>query len=272
MRLRDSSRLSVQVNGEDRPIVRGRVGINGTDHEVILPNTASDNPHSGGYDTTEAPVSEFTHLWALDEASAPFVDQIGSADLTLGSETVTTQQQGVFGNDATVEVDETGFIEHQTGNIAVDLSQSFSMGVWLNHQASADFQAAFMLCDPANNEALGIGTNGGRDGFGDHPNPKILSYDRTPGTGPTLYEYGTWHMYTMRYDADTNTAQLFFDDEAEYSIEPQSGPDWIPGLDTILMGFRTFGNEYRYPGFISWPWMMQGYITDSEIQTLYEAV
>jgi len=220
------------------------------------------------YDVEETPISSFDHFWDFS-AEDPLDDKIGEAHLEVASNEVEVGTNGIFEDDA-ITVDEDGYVRHKNEGLTVDVTGSFSMGAWLNHEETGDYSAAMLLINEEEDEALGIGPNSGSDGD-DQPLPKVLSVANTAGSGDTFYEYGDWHFHVLRYDVDENEAELYFDGEFEYSVEPDDGRDWIPDLDAIVLGFRPVGSsDYHYLGRIAYPWVADGLISESTIQTLLE--
>ena len=221
------------------------------------------------YDAEEAPISSFDHFWDFS-AEDPLDDRIGEAHLEIASSEVEVGTGGLFGNDA-ITLDEDGYVRHKNGELTVDVTGSFSMGAWLNHEETKDYSAAMLLVSVEEDEAFGIGPNSGRDGD-DQPLPKVLSVGNTGGSGETFYEYGDWHFHVLRYDAEENEAELYFDGELDYSVEPDDGGDWIADLDAIVLGFRPVGNsDYQYLGRIAYPWVTEGVISESIVRALFEA-
>jgi hypothetical protein len=216
-----------------------------------------------GYDVNEEPIASFDHFWDFG-ADDPFEDRIGGAHLEVGSEEVQV------GEDA-ITVDGDGYVRHVDGGLSVETGESFSMGVWLNHQETGDYQAALMFHDAENAEAFGIGLNGGADGV-NRPFPKVLSVNRTPGSGSTGYEYGDWHLHVVRYRSESGEAELWLDAELDYSVVVEGHGRWMPDVgDEIVAGFRPASrSDYPYAGSIAYPWVTTGVISEEEIRTLYE--
>ena len=225
-------------------------------------------PHRGGYDPASPPVDGFAHLWSPGDRDSPFVDRIGEADFTVGSDSVTPGASGVFGDDA-VRYDESGYLIYR-GDVDIETDESFSMGAWISHAQTGDYGAVLLLQNEDDGEALGIGVNAGRDV--NRPYPKVLSVDRTNGWGSTGYSNGQWHLHVLRYDADSGTAELWFDGELDYEVAVDNADGWVPALadGEIVSGFRPVASrDYPFAGRIAWPWVAQGLIDPADIQLLY---
>lgn len=270
---------NVGVDGSEYPLVSGEVNIGGENYPITLIESLidgeeirisiSDNPHADGYDTNHWPVNQFSHYWDFG-SSEPLDDEIGTADFEVGAEEVSIGEDGIFGNDA-IEVDQPGYIEHMDGELDIDTTQDFSMGVWINHEFTGDYQTALLFHSFSPSEAFGIGPNGGRDVS--NPFPKVLSVNRTNDWGNTAYEFGDWHLHIVRYFSDTETADLYFDAEFDYSKDVDSPDEWIGEVaDELVMGYRPVtSTDYFYLGSLAHPWLMQGTISESAMEELYNA-
>ncbi len=263
MRVKDSFIGSVRVLGDRRKIKRGRVTIDETDHDLIIPTP--------GYDPDESPFDEFDHLWPMQDESLPIEDVNGNLDLTATTgNDPTLREDGIY-DDHSIWFDATDHLENR--DVSFDTTEPFSMGIWLNHEYGGDYIAGMTLQHTeTTSEALGIASSGGNDGLNE-PFPKILSVANTPGHGVTAYHFNTWNFYVVRYDPGEHLAEMFFNGEFDYDIVPDDDPDWVALLDEIEFGFREpAGSDYPYTGYMAWAWLTSGLVEEETIRQLYRKI
>lgn len=237
--------------------------------DPIDDRVAYRDAHAYGYEPGVPPVDGFAHLWAFDTSDPPFPDLIGDATLWIGSQETVPGRPGIFADDA-LAFDDDGYVIHERG-VAVDTGASFSMGAWIAAEPTDDYQAAFLLQNAEEGEALGIGINSGRDVSS--PHTKVMSVNRTNEWGPTSFGYGDWHLHVLRFDAAAGVAELWFDGAFDYEVVVEEADRWVDSLTAgeIVMGFRpTASRDYPFAGRIAWPWIAPGLVSPDDIQALYE--
>jgi hypothetical protein len=230
-----------------------------------------------GYDPASEPVSELDSFWPLDEDDPDadtFADLFGDADLVHDperwefSDEIDPSAPGLFGGTS-VEFDGEDAIVHD--GLPVDPSEDWTMGVWVWLDDPEDLSCAMMMESPGGpdpddeGEALGILPSNAPPAF------KIGSVNNTPGHGS---EFNTqeWHFHVIRYQADHNLVEGYFDGEEDYPVQPEDGEEWIPGLQDLTLGLRRSGsNDYVFDGRLDAAWMTQGLVSEDDIRRLYEA-
>ena len=255
--------MTVRIGGNDRRVVRGRYG----DNELVVPDL--------GYDVDD--FSDFDHVWPMQDSSLPVEDINGNLDLTADTGREPTLQGTGVDNDYAIWFGPNDHLENRDVNFGTD--EAFTMGAWLNHGWSEEFMAGMTLQHTeTTSEALGISANTGRhiEGFPEPEglaNPKILSVANTPGYSETTYPANSWHFFVLRYDPDEHLAELYFDGEFDYDVEPDDDPSWIALLDEVEFGYRLpAGSDYPYEGYISWAWLTSGLLPEPDIRRLYRYV